>query len=55
MPESATDSRAAHSFAGSLIVLGARRRELPECPTTTDLLLVGIATHKLSRLTPRTR
>lgn len=37
-------------LAGSLIALRARRHQLPERPTTTDLLLVGIATHKLSRL-----
>src|ERR1700704_5982204 len=37
-------------FAGSLIALRARDRELPERLTTRDVLLVGIATHKLSRL-----
>ena len=38
-------------LAGSLIALRARRRQLPERPTVTDdLLLVGIATHKISRL-----
>lgn len=36
--------------AGSLIALRARDRELPERLTTRDVLLVGIATHKLSRL-----
>jgi hypothetical protein len=35
-------------FAGSLIAL--RARELPERLTTRDVLLIGIATHKLSRL-----
>jgi Protein of unknown function (DUF1360) len=37
-------------LAGSLIALRARRHPLPERLTATDLLLVGIATHKLSRL-----
>jgi hypothetical protein len=37
-------------FAGSLIALRARGHQLPERPTAADLLLVGIATHKLSRL-----
>ena len=37
-------------FAGSLIALRARRHQLPEDVTLGDLLLVGIATHKLSRL-----
>jgi hypothetical protein len=37
-------------FATSLIALRARHRQLPERPTATDLLLIGIATHKLSRL-----
>ncbi len=37
-------------LAGSMIALRARRRQLPERPTVTDLLLVGIATHKISRL-----
>ena len=35
-------------IAGSLITL--RKRELPERLTTGDVLLIGIATHKLSRL-----
>jgi hypothetical protein len=35
--------------AGSLIALRARRHPLPDRLTATDLLLVGIATHKLSR------
>jgi hypothetical protein len=38
------------ALAGSLIGLRARRRELPERFTTLDVLLIGIATHKLSRL-----
>jgi hypothetical protein len=37
-------------LAASLIALRARRHQLLERPTTTDLLLVGIASHKLSRL-----
>jgi hypothetical protein len=38
------------AFAGSLIALHARGHELPERITAGDVLLVGIATHKLSRL-----
>ncbi len=38
------------AFAGSLIALRARGHRLPERPTAADLLLIGIATHKLSRL-----
>jgi hypothetical protein len=37
-------------LVGSLIALRARGRELPERLTTRDVLLIGIATHKLSRL-----
>jgi hypothetical protein len=37
-------------LAASLIALRARHHELPERPTTSDVLLLGIATHKLSRL-----
>ncbi|HEY2536354.1 MAG TPA: DUF1360 domain-containing protein [Solirubrobacteraceae bacterium] len=37
-------------FAGSLLALRARSHELPERFTVGDLLLIGIATHKLSRL-----
>lgn len=37
-------------FAGSLVALRARDRELPERLSTRDVLLIGIATHKLSRL-----
>lgn len=37
-------------LVGSLIALRVRHRELPERLTAGDLLLVGIATHKLSRL-----
>jgi hypothetical protein len=36
--------------AGSLIALRARDHALPEQLTTRDVLLIGIATHKLSRL-----
>jgi Protein of unknown function (DUF1360) len=36
--------------AASLIALHARHHQLPERPAATDLLLIGIATHKLSRL-----
>jgi hypothetical protein len=38
------------AFVGSLLGLRARRRELPERFTAFDVLLIGIATHKLSRL-----
>jgi Protein of unknown function (DUF1360) len=38
------------ALAGSLIALRARRRELPERLTTRDVLIIGVATHKLSRL-----
>jgi hypothetical protein len=38
------------AFAGSLLALRARGRELPERLTTADVLLIGVATHKLSRL-----
>jgi hypothetical protein len=37
-------------FAGSLIALRARGDELPERISVGDVLLIGIATHKLSRL-----
>lgn len=37
-------------LGGSLIALRARRRELPERFSTLDVLLIGVATHKLSRL-----
>jgi hypothetical protein len=42
-------------MAGSLIALHARGRELPERLTTRDVLLIGIATHKLSRLIAKDR
>jgi Protein of unknown function (DUF1360) len=38
------------ALAGSLIVLHARGHEVPERITAGDLVLVGVATHKLSRL-----
>ncbi len=37
-------------FAGSLLALRGRHHRLPERLTASDLLLLGIATHKLSRL-----
>ena len=37
-------------FAGSLIALRARGHRLPERSTAADLLLVAVASHKLSRL-----
>lgn len=38
------------AFAGSLIALRAGGRELPERIAVGDVLLVGVATHKISRL-----
>jgi hypothetical protein len=38
------------AFAGSLVALRARGHELPERIAAGDVLLIGIATHKLSRL-----
>lgn len=38
------------AFAGSLIALRARGQELPERIAARDVLLVGVATHKLSRV-----
>lgn len=37
-------------LVGSLVALRVRHRELPERLATRDVLLIGIATHKLSRL-----
>jgi hypothetical protein len=37
-------------FTGSLIALWVRDRQLPERLSTRDMLLIGVATHKLSRL-----
>jgi hypothetical protein len=38
------------AFAGSLLALHARGHKLPEQIAASDMLLIGIATHKLSRL-----
>jgi Protein of unknown function (DUF1360) len=38
------------ALAGSLMALRARRHRLPERFTAADVLLIGIASHKLSRL-----
>jgi hypothetical protein len=38
------------TLAASLAALRVRGHELPESPTAADMLLIGIATHKLSRL-----
>jgi len=38
------------AFAGSLVALRTRGHKLPERFTVADALLVGVATHKLSRL-----
>lgn len=38
------------TFAGSLVALRLRHHELPGHPTAIDMLLVGVATHKLSRV-----
>jgi hypothetical protein len=37
-------------LAGSLVALRSHSRPLPERLTTRDVILIGIATHKLSRL-----
>lgn len=37
-------------FAGALLLARRRGRELPERPALGDLALVGVASHKLSRL-----
>jgi hypothetical protein len=37
-------------FAGALLLAKRRGRELPERPAAGDVVLVGIASHKLSRL-----
>jgi hypothetical protein len=37
-------------FAGGLLLLRRRGRTLPERPDLVDLALIGIASHKLSRL-----
>jgi Protein of unknown function (DUF1360) len=38
------------ALSGALVALRARRDELPQRVTAGDVLLVGVATHKLSRL-----
>ncbi len=42
-------------LAGCLIALRVRGRQLPERASVGDLLLVGVATHKLSRLIAKDR
>jgi Protein of unknown function (DUF1360) len=37
-------------FAGGLLLVRRRGRELPDRPALADLALVGVASHKLSRL-----
>jgi hypothetical protein len=37
-------------FAGGLVLAKRRGRELPERPALGDVVLVGVASHKLSRL-----
>jgi Protein of unknown function (DUF1360) len=41
------------ALAASLVILHARGHELPEHFTAADMLLVGVASHKLSRLITR--
>ena len=43
------------SMAASLAVLRASGRQLPEQPRFADLMLLGIATHKVSRLVTKDR
>jgi hypothetical protein len=43
------------SMVSSLVLLRASGRELPERPRAGDLLLLGVATHKLSRLVTKDR
>jgi hypothetical protein len=43
------------SFATALTALHARGRALPERPHASDLLLAGVATHKLCRLIAKDR
>lgn len=40
----------AAAVAGSIIALRRSGRELPERPAAGDLVLIGVATHKISRL-----
>ncbi|HEX3737029.1 MAG TPA: DUF1360 domain-containing protein, partial [Solirubrobacterales bacterium] len=37
-------------FAGALVLARRHGRELPERPSPGDVLLIGVASHKLSRL-----
>jgi hypothetical protein len=41
------------ALAATIAALRATGRELPERPSTNDLLLIGIATHKVSRIVTR--
>lgn len=43
------------AIGGALLALRASGRELPEGPRASDLVLTGIATHKLSRLLTKDR
>jgi hypothetical protein len=43
------------ALGGTLLALRASGRELPERPAAADLVLAGIATHKLSRLLAKDR
>lgn len=38
------------SFAGALLLARSRGRDLPERPAAADIALVGVASHKVSRL-----
>jgi hypothetical protein len=49
-PYTALTAIYATATAGSLIALRVKGRALPERPRAGDILLVGIASHKLSRL-----
>ncbi len=42
-------------FAGALVVVRRKGRELPQRPPIGDVVLVGVAGHNLSRLIGRTR
>jgi hypothetical protein len=41
------------ALGGALVALRASGRELPERPAASDLVLAGVATHKVSRLLAR--
>lgn len=43
------------ALGGALVVLRAAGRELPERPGVADLALIGVATHKVSRLLAKDR